>query len=181
MFDVCTTGDNTAHIDTIFKFLAHTHRYSSLLQWSTHLGHWGQVAMVGWILWTKCTLHNNHRLNSCDIPTHITTSPPERSFSHYIHSFRLAEEMWTTMKSNLLGKIFLSCSFYLYRFRKYVFYGFPIINFCNPRVHYETPCIMTRLRVGVLGATQLYVELITGGTFAGGRAAKARHWLRVTI
>ena len=37
MFDVCTTGD-TAHIDTIFKFLPHTHaatwvhRYSSLLQ-----------------------------------------------------------------------------------------------------------------------------------------------------
>ena len=30
----------------------------------------------------------------------------------------------------------LSCSFYLYRFRKYVSYGFPIINFCNPGVHY---------------------------------------------
>jgi hypothetical protein len=35
----------------------------------------------------------------------------------------------------------LSCSFYLYRFHKYVSYGFPIINFCNLRVHYETPCI----------------------------------------
>jgi hypothetical protein len=35
----------------------------------------------------------------------------------------------------------LSCSFYLYRFRKYVSCGFLIINFCNPRVHYETPCI----------------------------------------
>jgi len=35
----------------------------------------------------------------------------------------------------------LSCSFYLHRFRKYVSYGFPIINFCNPGVHYETPCI----------------------------------------
>jgi hypothetical protein len=32
-------------------------------------------------------------------------------------------------------------SFYLYRFRKYVYYGFPIINFCNPGEHYETPCI----------------------------------------
>jgi hypothetical protein len=32
--------------------------------------------------------------------------------------------------------------FYLYSlFRKYVSYGFPIINFCNPGVHYETPCI----------------------------------------
>ena len=39
------------------------------------------------------------------------------------------------------GKIFLSCSFYLYRFRKYVSYRFPIINFCNPGVHYEKPPI----------------------------------------
>ena len=38
------------------------------------------------------------------------------------------------MKNNLLGKTFLSCCFYLYRFRKYVSYGFPIINFCNPGV-----------------------------------------------
>jgi hypothetical protein len=60
---------------------------------------------------------------------------------HYIHSHRLVAEMWTTMKNNLLGKNFLSCSFYLYRFRKYVSYGFPIINFCNPGVRYETPCI----------------------------------------
>jgi len=47
------------------------------------------------------------------------------------------------MKNNLLGKEFLSYSFYLYRFRKYVSYGFPIINFCNPGVHYETPSIYT--------------------------------------
>ena len=31
--------------------------------------------------------------------------------------------------------------FYLYRFRKYVSCGFPIINFCTPGVHYETPRI----------------------------------------
>jgi len=43
------------------------------------------------------------------------------------------------MKNNLLEKK-ISCSFYPYRFRKYVFYGFPVINFCNPGVHYETPC-----------------------------------------
>ena len=42
----------------------------------------------------------------------------------------------------------LSCSFYLYRFRKYVSYGFPIINFCNPRIHYETPCILSNLFTG---------------------------------
>jgi len=36
-------------------------------------------------------------------PTHKTTSPPERPFSHYIRSHRLAAEMWTTMNNNLLG------------------------------------------------------------------------------
>ena len=49
------------------------------------------------------------------------------------------------MKNNLPGEevvfFFFSCSFYVYRFRKFVSYGFPIINFCNPGVHYETPCI----------------------------------------
>jgi hypothetical protein len=66
----------------------------------------------------------------------------ERPFFLCIHSHRLAAEMWTTMKSNLLVKKFLSCSFYLYGFCKYVSYGFPIINFCIPGVHYETSCIL---------------------------------------
>jgi hypothetical protein len=42
-------------------------------------------------------------------------------------------------EKQLTGEKNLSCSFYLYRFRKYVSYGFPTINFCNPRAHYETP------------------------------------------
>jgi len=118
------------------------HRHSSLLQWSVPLGQRRHVAMVGRILCTKCTLHSNHSY-SCDIPTHKTTSPLERPFSHYIHSHRLAVEMWTTMKKQLTWKKkSLSCSFYLYRFRKYVSYGFPIINFCNPGVYYETACIL---------------------------------------
>ena len=37
----------------------------------------------------------------------------------------------------------MSCSFYLYRFRNYVSYGFPIIHFCNPGIRYETPCNYT--------------------------------------
>jgi len=44
-------------------------------------------------------------------------------------------------EKQLTGNNFLSCSFYLHRFCKYVSYGLPIINFCN-FVHYETPCIM---------------------------------------
>ena len=119
---------------------AWVHRYSSLLQWSVPLCQRSHVTMLLCVLCTKCTLHRNHRLNSCDILTHKTTSPQERPFSHHIHSHRLTAEMWTTLKNNLLGKKILS-SFYLYRFRKYVSYGSPIINFCNPGVHYETPCI----------------------------------------
>jgi len=85
----------------------------------------------------------------CDIPTHKTTSPPKRPFSHYINSHRLAAEMWITMKDNLLGrkKKNLSCSFYLHRFRKYVSYGFPIINFCNPGAYYETACTSTNQHI----------------------------------
>jgi hypothetical protein len=120
------------------------HRYSSLLQWSVALGQRGHVAMVGRILCTKCTLHSNHRLTVWHSNTQKGFSPPhphppERPFSHYIHSHRLAAEIWTTMKNNLLGG--MSCFFYLYRFRKYVSYGFSIINFCNSGVHYGAPCI----------------------------------------
>ena len=74
----------------------------------------------------------------CNIQTHKTTSLRERPFAHHINSHRLAAEMWTTIKNNLLGGRF-SYSFYLYRFRKYVSYGFLIIKFCNPGVYYDTP------------------------------------------
>jgi hypothetical protein len=47
-------------------------------------------------------------------------------------------------EKQLTGKKFLSYSLYLYRFRKYLSYGFPIIEFCNPGVHYETPCIIRK-------------------------------------
>jgi len=50
-------------------------------------------------------------------------------------------------EKQLMGKQFLSYSFYLYRFRKYVSYGFTIINFCNPGAHYETPCIYESFEV----------------------------------
>ena len=43
-------------------------------------------------------------------------------------------------KNNLLEKKKKNSSFYLYRFCKCVSCGFPTINFCNPGVHYETPC-----------------------------------------
>ena len=80
----------------------------------------------------------------CTVTTDLLAWHSNTQNDHFltkIHSHRLAAEMWTTMKSNILGGG-LSCSFHLYRFRKYVSYGFPIINFCNPAVHYETPCMI---------------------------------------
>jgi len=78
------------------------HRYFSLLQWSVPLVQRSHVAMVGRILCTKITLHSNHRLTRVIFQHTKRLLPPERPFSHYIHSHRLAVEMWTTMKNNLL-------------------------------------------------------------------------------
>jgi endogenous inhibitor of DNA gyrase (YacG/DUF329 family) len=49
-------------------------------------------------------------------------------------------------EKQLTGEKKFSCSFYLYRFGKYVSYGFSIINFCNPGVHYEKPCICIKVQ-----------------------------------
>ena len=145
MFDVCTTGD-TAHIDTIFKFLPQTHastwvhRYSSLLQWSVTLGQRGHVGrpFAYFARNARCTVttdllvwHSNKQNDfsprAAILSLHTLVSRSGRNVNYD--------------ENNLLGKQFLSFSFYLYGFRKYVFYGFPIINFCNSGVHYETPCI----------------------------------------
>jgi hypothetical protein len=48
------------------------------------------------------------------------------------------------------GKKFLSCSFFLYQFCKYVSYGFPIKNFCNPGVHYGKSCLTDPVEQGFL-------------------------------
>jgi hypothetical protein len=85
------------------------------------------------VLCTKCTLYGNHRLTRLilkDSKRHpLPNTFSGQPFSHYIHSHRLAAEMWTTMKNNLPGKNFLNCSFYIYRFRKYVSYGFSYNKF----------------------------------------------------
>ena len=106
MFDVCTTGD-TAHIDTIFKFFPHTHQH-----WCMDILHWCNdpclyVSEVTWQWWdeycarnARCTVTTDLL---CDIPTHRTTYPPERPFSHYISSQRLAAEIWTAMENKLLA------------------------------------------------------------------------------
>ena len=116
------------------------HRYSSLLQWSVPLGQRGRVAMVLCVLCTKCMMHSNHRLTRVIFQHTKRLLPRSGHFS--LHT--LASPSGRNVnydEKQLTRKKCLSCSFYLYRFRKYVYYGFPIINFCNPRVHYEAPSI----------------------------------------
>jgi hypothetical protein len=145
MFDVCTTGDK-AHFDTIFKFLPHTRQHGCI-----DILHCCNDPCRAWmVLSVGGSFAYFARSVRCTVTTDLIvwysntqkTSPPKRPFSRYIHCHRPVAEMWTTIKNNLMGKEFFSCSFYLFRFRKYMSYGFPIIIFCNTVVHYETPCIL---------------------------------------
>ena len=108
MFDVCTTGD-TAHIDAIFKFLPHTHVNMGASIFFT-------AAMIRAVRSARSRGNGGDeycaRNARCTVTTDLLcdrysntqkTSLPERPFSHYIHSHRLAAEMWTTSKSNFLG------------------------------------------------------------------------------
>jgi len=106
MFDVCTTGDMT-HIDTIFKFLPHTRQHGGIDILHCCNDPCLYVSEVTWRWWdeyfarnARCTVTTDLL---CDIPTHKTTPPLERPFSHYIHSHRLAAELWTMMINNLRG------------------------------------------------------------------------------
>jgi len=85
MFDVCTTGD-TAHIDTIFKFLPHTlaqtPSFSKLFIPRTN----GVCRRVLSVLCPKCTLHSNHRLTLVIFLHTKRLLPRERPFSHYTHT-----------------------------------------------------------------------------------------------
>ena len=145
MFDACTTGD-TAHIDTILKFLPHTRQHGCFLLAQTPsfnrlftLRTNGPICgRFPCVLCTKCTLHNNHRLTRV-IFQHTKRLLPRSG--HFLTTYtRTTERQKCELrrKTSYWEKNFLSCSFYLYRFRKYVSYVFPIINFCNPGPHYET-------------------------------------------
>jgi hypothetical protein len=117
-----------------------SHRYSSLLRWSVPLGQRGHVgkSFAYFARNARCTATTDLLVWYAN--TQNDFSP--RAAIFLLHpSYRLAAEMWTTIKNNLLGKTFLSCSFYLYRFHKCVSYGFLIVSVCNPGVHFETPCI----------------------------------------
>ena len=143
MFAVCTTGD-TSHVDKITQVLVThastwVHRYSSLLQWSVPLGQRGHAdRSLAYFAWNAC----------CTVTTDLLVwySNTQNDFSPEAAIFSLhtlaspSGRNGNYDEKQLTGGKKLSFSFYLYRFRKYMSYGFPIINFCNRGVHYEKPC-----------------------------------------
>jgi hypothetical protein len=111
------------------------------------LGQWGHMSMLGRILCTKCTLHSNHRLTVWYSNTQNVFSPGAAIFSLHTLASPSGRNVNYDKRKTYWEKKNFSCSFYLYRFRKYVSYGFPIINFCNPGVHYENPRIFKDVTV----------------------------------
>jgi len=142
-------GD-TAHIYTIFKFLPHTrvnmgafclHKHPitvSCLYYARMV-----LSLVGSFAYfcSKCTLHSNHRLTVWYSNTQNDFSPGAVIFSLHTLASPSGRNVNYDEKQLIGGKI-VNHSFYLYRFRKYMSYGSPIITFSFPGLHYETPCIM---------------------------------------
>ena len=146
MFDMCTTGD-TANIETIYKFLPHTRKHSASIFFAATMfrafrsarshGSGGTnifaysarnarcTVTTGLLVWYSNT-QNDFSPGAAIFSLHTLASPSGRNVNY-------DERQFTGGKR-------LSCSFYLYRFRKYPTYGFPLINYCNPGVHCDTPC-----------------------------------------
>ena len=107
-----------------------------------------RVSEVAWQFWDEYFERNT----CCTVTTDLLVwySNPQNDFSPGAAIFSLHTLASPSGRNvnydekEFTGKKNLSCSFYLYRFRKYMSYGFPIINFCNPWVHYERPCILSR-------------------------------------
>jgi len=145
MFDVCTTSD-TAHIDTIAKFLPHTRQHACIDILHFYNDPCLEVSEVTWQCWDEYFARNSRCTVTTDLFVWYSNTQNDFFPGAVIFSLHtLASPSGRNVnydEKNLLGKNFLSCSFYLYGFRRCVSCGFPIINFCNPGVHYETPCIL---------------------------------------
>jgi hypothetical protein len=138
----------------------YVHRYSSLLQRSVPFGQWCHVTMGEGIVCTKYTLHSNHNLLAWYSNTQKDFYPGVAIFS--LHILASPSDRNVNYSEKILsGERKLNCSFYLYRFRKYVSYGFPIINGCNPGVHYATPCIMFYFNSILYYLMTIYISTFT--------------------
>jgi len=124
---------------TSIRYSTWVHRYSSLLQWSVPLGQRGHVggSFAYFARNARCTVttdllvwysntQNGFSPGAANFSLHTLASPSGRNVNYD--------------EKQLTGKKIFEL-FYLYRFCKYMSLGFPIINVCNPGVHYETPGI----------------------------------------
>jgi hypothetical protein len=84
-------------------------------------------------IWYSSPCHTRVKMGEAIFSLHILESPSGRNGNYD--------------EKELTGKKNLSFSFYLYSFRKYLFYGFPIIFFFNPGVLYKTPCMCVCINI----------------------------------
>jgi hypothetical protein len=130
------------------------HRYSSLLQWSVPFAQRGHLVSVNCLYHARmvlsvggsfaCFAWNARFTVTTDLlvwcsNTQNDFSPGAAIFS--LHTLASPSGIIVNYDEKPFADGGLSCSFCLYRFRKYVSYGFPIMNFCSPGVHCEPPCI----------------------------------------
>jgi len=125
-FDVCTTGD-TAHAVTIFKFLPHTRQHGCIDILHHCNNTWLNVIEVKWQLYCAYFARNARCTVTTDLlvwysNTQNDLSPAAAVFSLHIFATPSGRNVNYDEKQLNGGK--LSCSFYLYRLRKYVSYGF---------------------------------------------------------
>jgi hypothetical protein len=86
------------------------------------------------VFFRKCTLRSNHRLLLVWYSKTQNDFSPGAAISS-LHTLSSPSGINVNYdEKQLTGKKCLSCSFYLYKIRKY---GFPIINFFNAGVHYK--------------------------------------------
>ena len=106
---MCTMGD-MLHIDTIFKFLPHTH-------------HHGDACGMGA---PQVTQHASIRYSSSWILNIVSVC----AVSPMVHTLNI---------SSCQKKLFqFSCGYEKFHYGK--LFGFLVINVCNHREHYEMPC-----------------------------------------
>jgi hypothetical protein len=115
MLDMCITGD-TAHIDTILKFLPYT-RFT-LLQWSAPLG----------------TDHCSSEEYLC---THVDACVARTCISYLC----VPCHPWCTHRTSLVVTKLLRFSCGCEQFHQGTSFDFLVISVCNQWEHYETPCI----------------------------------------
>jgi len=149
MFDVCAprvtrrtsirySSSCHRHVATTWFLLAQTSSFSKLFIPRTN----GLVCRrVLCVLFTKCTLRSNHRLSRV-IFQHTKRLLPQSGPIFSLHTLVSPSGRNVNYdEKQLAGETIFELFLLSVQVCKYVSCGFPIINFCNPRIHYETPCI----------------------------------------